>query len=362
MTAPDKPGRARGFITGTAAVAATYAYFIIFAQFAFLALVRRVSPDTSTMGLVMVAQGLAGIAGSVAAAAAYAPGRLRALLIAGYLVCEIGGLIALAARTVPGLLLAAVAIGAGLGFATVVLASGLRAVTGARHLGLATGLGTGAAYALCILPAVFAAPPDFQIKVALAAVAAGSIAVACLPAVGEAPPPVEPDYGPRGIAVWTVVLLALVWLDSAAFNIIQNTPVLKAATWSGAGRLYSGAGVHLLAGVLAGLAFDRGRIGWVAAGAFVLLAIACLSLGRHDVVLLFYVAGVSIYSAALVFYPARSARPWVVALVYAIAGWGGSALGIGMAQNLNHVPAWFAAAAGVVVICALALRQVQRPL
>jgi cytochrome c oxidase cbb3-type subunit 2 len=67
--------------------------------------------------------------------------------------------------------------------------------------------------------------------------------------------------------------------------------------------------------------------------------------------------GVSFYSVALVYFPANSGRAGVAAVVYAVAGWSGSALGIGMAQNLHQVPGWFAAVAGVVVLGAMAGRR-----
>jgi len=61
-----------------------------------------------------------------------------------------------------------------------------------------------------------------------------------------------------------------------------------------------------------------------------------------------YTAGVSCYSTALVYYVARSRRVGVAALVYAVAGWAGSALGIGMAAAWGAVPGWI-----LVTACAL---------
>jgi cytochrome c oxidase cbb3-type subunit 2 len=66
---------------------------------------------------------------------------------------------------------------------------------------------------------------------------------------------------------------------------------------------------------------------------------------------------VSLYSTALVAYPSflsgassPAQRGRHAGLIYAIAGWIGSALGIGMGQNLGHVPLLFVAAAGAVVL------------
>ena len=51
-----------------------------------------------------------------------------------------------------------------------------------------------------------------------------------------------------------------------------------------------------------------------------------------------YVTGVSFYSTALVFLPAQGARPWISCVCYGVAGWIGSALGLGAAQHLNGIP------------------------
>jgi cytochrome c oxidase cbb3-type subunit 2 len=150
------------------------------------------------------------------------------------------------------------------------------------------------------------------------------------------------------------VFLALVWMDSAAFYIIQHTDSLRAETWQGAWTLWGNAAMHLGAALLAGWALDRGRAGPVTLAAALLLAAACNWITDTGGELL-YVAGVSLYSTALVFVAALSGRARVAALIFAVAGWGGSALGIGMAQDLHRIPVWFAPAALVVLLAGLLL-------
>jgi len=94
----------------------------------------------------------------------------------------------------------------------------------------------------------------------------------------------------------------------------------------------------------------------------VMLAAACLALRSESAAgsaRLFYTTGVSLYSVLLVYYPATGATPWLAATVYGIAGWGGSALGIGMAQELHQVPAWFLALSGGAILIALFGRRAQ---
>ena len=339
---------------GAALVAATYVYFLIFAEFAFLELVRPVTGDGERLRVVMGALGAGGVAGSVWAARRFAREGWGARLGGWLLGCAAAAGAALVAPSfgVAALAAAGAGIGLALGGATVTLAAGLRAVAGPRRLGMAVGLGTGAAYAFCNLPFVFEAGPAWQTAWAIGAVLAGAVLSRRLDARGEDPGAAES----RGMGGWVVVFLALVWMDSAAFYIIQHTDALKEATWSGAWTLGGNAATHFGFALLAGWLLDRGRAGWTAAAAALLLAAACHWINNPGAELL-YVAGVSLYSAALVYAPARAASPKAAALVYAVAGWGGSALGIGMAQDIHGVPGWFAPAALAAVGAGLLWRR-----
>jgi cytochrome c oxidase cbb3-type subunit 2 len=336
-------------------VAAVYVYFLIFAEFAFIELARPVVGDGAGLRAVMGALGAGGVAG--AALAAWRFDRARwARGLAGWLAgCGLAAGAAVAAgRGGPGALAAAGGVvGVVLGGATVWLACGLRAAAGGRRLGLVAGAGTGAAYAICNVPWVFEASPAAQASMAALAAAAGAALAWGMGA--EATDRTDGETTGKGAGRWVVIFLALVWMDSAAFYIIQHTGELKEATWSGAWVLWGNAATHLGTAVLAGWWLDRGRAGWVAGGAAVALAGACHWITDTGAQV-GYVAGVSLYSTALVFVPARLGRPAVVATIFAVAGWGGSALGIGMAQDLHGVPDWFAAAALVAVAAGLAWR------
>ena len=69
-----------------------------------------------------------------------------------------------------------------------------------------------------------------------------------------------------------------------------------------------------------------------------------------------YSAAVSGYSTVLVFYPARGGRPGLAAVLYAIAGWLGSGLGIALGVQLGRIPLWLPLAAGAIVATLLTLR------
>ncbi len=162
---------------------------------------------------------------------------------------------------------------------------------------------------------------------------------------------------------------ALVWLDSAAFYIIQHAPALRAGTWMGAAHLWTNAFLHLGAALAAALLLARRGLAFVLAGAFCAFAAACILLANPAHALqasLFYPVGVSLYSVALVAYPSflttafsPAQRGRQAGLIYAIAGWIGSALGIGMGQNLGHVPLLFVAVAGLVVLSPALFRLAQ---
>jgi cytochrome c oxidase cbb3-type subunit 2 len=250
-------------------------------------------------------------------------------------------------------------IGAGLGLLTVTLVTHLRQWTGNRNPLMLVGLGTGAGYLICNLPAIFTASAEAQAIVAGLLCVAGTCITLCpTPATSQE----EKIPSQRAFPFVRVLacFAALVWLDSAAFFIIQNTPGLKAGTWQGSIHLWTNGMLHLLAALAGAWLLSRHRLSLVLSASFLALGIACLLLlDPHRVALasVFYPIGVSLYSVALVAYPAllspaisTAERGRQAGWLYAIAGWSGSAMGIGMSQNLGYVPPLFVLAAGAVVL------------
>ena len=350
---PMLPGWLRG-IAAAVVVAATYFYFLIFAEFALLELARDLDPGGGRLRVLMGVLGAGGVTGSLLAARFFRSGMYAETVAGALLACGVTAAWASWAGAWVDLVVAAGAVGLSLGGLTVTLASGLRAAIGERSLGRCIGLGTGLAYAMCNLPAIFTANAALQTALAVVAVSVGALATIALRGPSGTAES-EPTVAPSALTVgrWLVVLLMLVWFDSAAFYIIQHTPALRAATWEGDVTLWVNAAVHLGAALLAGALLDRGRRGPVAGAAAALLALACLGLDGGVIegwpVEWLYTAGVSLYSVVLVHVPAQSGRPWVAGLVFAVAGWAGSALGIGMAQDLQRVPLEFVVAAGAVL-------------
>lgn len=333
------------------AVAMTYGYFLLFAEFAFLKHVRAVTGEGGDLRIVMACLAGGGLTGSLLAWRCFRVERWAVSLAASYVACAVAAAVAPWASGVVALAMVATGTGLALGWNTVTLAGGLRGLVPAR-LGWASGLGTGLAYAFCNIPAVFLAGATAQ--------ALASAAIACVGAVavwrstpGDLPPPPSAD---ARAWPWVLIFLALVWLDSAAFLVIQQTPDLRRETWSGSVQLWGNAAIHFVAAAGAGALLDRGWLRPIAGAAWLALALACLSLvadGSNLATGMTYAAGVSLYSTALVFFAARDRRPGVAAAVFAVAGWIGSGLGIVMAQNLHGVPAWFVAVSGAAVAVAL---------
>ncbi len=366
MREADPQASVGSWWSAVAAIAATYVYFLIFAEFAFIELARTAAPTTPELRQLMTGLGAGGVVGAAGAVWWLRRIERRRLLAICFGGCAAAAGLAAAVGAKAGYAAAAAAVGLALGGLTVTLSTCLRAATAGRGLGLAIGLGTGAAYALCNVPAVFAASPRAQ-TLGAAVVALAAMVLPRGLRTETAPATASPDseYTRAGTIRWVAVLLALVWMDSAAFYIIQHAPDLKSATWAGATALWGNAGMHLGAAVAAGWLLDRGGRGALAGAAVVALALACLTLGGHLPGTVparwFYTAGVSFYSVVLVEYPARRARAGLAALVFAVAGWIGSALGIGMAQDLAQVPPAFVAIAVAAVAAALGWRGRVRP-
>jgi len=348
-------------VAAVTAVAATYAYFLLFAQFGFLkALEAATGGQAAAIKSVMTVMGVAGISGSVLAARLFSRVRSQIILAGGFAICAGAAGLTLVGRSGEVFLVASLLVGLGTGVTTVTLAGVLRPVLGRQHLGLLIGLGTGLAYGFCNLPAIFNAAPDTQAVLALWIVGVGGLATAGLKIRAAEVRPVEFDYSKTGIATWVVFFFTLVGLDSAAFYVIQHTPVLKGETWNGEWRLQVNAGMHLVAALAAGWALDRQWLSRTSLAAAICLVTACflIGLGRDQMVsgVALYTAGVSLYSVALVYYPVRSLQPGLAALVYAVAGWGGSALGIGFADHLHALPQGLIITAAVILVGALVVR------
>lgn len=341
------------------AIAALYTHFLIFGEFAFLEVARPAVP-ANAFPHILGTLGLGGIGGSLLCAAVFRSRYGHWLASIGYAGCAAAAYAAFELRSYGTALFAAGLSGLSLGITTVSLALCLRPTVHLRRLGLACGLGTGLAYAVCNLPPVFNATPRIQILVAMGACMVGFAASLLLRSQPHHHSDAA-DYQPRAVGLWIVVFALLVGLDSAAFYVIQHTQGLKVSTWEGSLVLVGNGFVHLLAAVLAGIAIDRQRFTPTAVAASVCLITACLIIAgsqRHAAFArVLYMAAVSFYSTALVYYPARSGRRWIAGGLFALSGWIGSALGILVATGLQHVPAWLVGLAAVVLTAAFALRR-----
>lgn len=347
------------------AVAATYVYFLLYAQFGFLKLLQERLASEAQIQPVMVAMGVAGLVASLAAAVLLRRVDPRKLLATGYAGAGLTAVAALGAHSPAAFVGIAVLIGVSTALVTVVLAASLGDLVSGRDLPLAVGAGTGLAYFLCNVPGVFEGSPAFESLFAAAACGVGLAAV--LVSEWKAPDAAvsgaalrRRDHVGWGFASLVLAFLALVWLDSAAFAVIQETAALKGETWGSEGQKLMQGSVHLLAAVAAGWAIRRGFFRSLLLGTYALFATAFLLLeqaGTSAVAGPLYAVGISTYSVALVVYPSAHGdaaglvpRRWRAALLYGVAGWLGSALGVGMAQNLHRIPHAFLAAAGVVLV------------
>jgi cytochrome c oxidase cbb3-type subunit 2 len=349
---------------GIGLITVTYVYFLIFAQFAFLKRLADLGVAGTHLKAVMAAMAVGGILASLLTPRLplrISPAlRLRLALLG----CASAAALTQLPLTLAAAIAIAALIGSSLGLLTVTLVTHLRLWIGDRNDLMKIGLGTGLGYLLCNLAPLFTASPQIQ------AIAAATI---CLIGVSltlqrspTAPHPAAandetkaaatPLSFPRVLACFT----ALVWLDSAAFFIIQNTPALKAGTWAGTLHLSLNGILHLLAALASAWLLRRRGLATVLSLAFLALAAACLLLldpSRAVLASVFYPIGVSLYSVALVAYPSLLApaaspaeRARQAGWIYAVAGWLGSALGIGMGQNLGHIPPAFVLIAGLLIL------------
>ncbi|SFS16638.1 cytochrome c oxidase cbb3-type subunit 2 [Granulicella pectinivorans] len=344
---------------GISLVAITYVYFLIFAQFGFLKRLAQLEITDSHLKAVMAAMAAGGILLSLLAPRVSWLSKPESRLQVAFALSGGAALLSLLPLGLPASIAVSFLIGTGLGLLTVTLVTHLRRWLGAGEELLKVGLGTGLGYLICNLPLLFTSGPQTQAWTSAALCAAG-IAIAGKTQPEETREVRSSVRKPMSFPVVLLCFTALVWLDSAAFFIIQSTPALKAGTWQGALHLWANGVLHLVAACGSAWLLRRRGLSFVLSAAFAALACACVLLlepNRVALASLFYPIGVSLYSVALVGYPALLApatsteeRARKAGWIYAIAGWMGSALGIGMGQNLGHVPVAFVLLAGAVVL------------
>lgn len=343
---------------GVALIALTYVYFLIFAQFGFLARLGQIGIEGTHLKLVMSAMAAGGILLSLTVPRLRHWPQPALRLRLGFAIAAVGALAALLPLNTVGAVFTAFLIGAGLGIVTVTLVTHLPQLMGEQRPILKVGFGVGLGYFACNLPVVFQASPQQQsVLAALLCLAALALP---LRADGQEPSVLSSVQKRIPLLAALGAFTALIWLDSAAFYIIQHTPQLKAGTWTGAAHLWSNGSVHFAAAAAAALLLEQSRALLVLACAYLALAAACLLLldpARSLAASLLYPVGVSLYSVALVVYPSwlsqaptADERGRLAGWIYAVAGWIGSALGIGMGQNLGRVPVAFVVVAGTLVL------------
>ncbi len=355
-------------------VASTYVYFLIFAQFGFLKRLAELGIGVDSLTPVMGAMAAGGVLASLFGQRALHRWRPAVRLRAGLLGCALAAALTLMPLSAPLAGLAGALIGLSLGVLTVTLVAHLRIwVSGAKPL-LSVAIGTGLGYFLCNVPWLFTATPR-----AMAAVSG----LGCLAAVGLVAPgedqrapdpelhPAQESPGSRNLFPLTLLAFtALIWLDSAAFFIIQNSPDLKSGTWAGTLHLWRNGCLHLLAALASAWLIRRRGLLPTLLAAFVAIGSAGLLLhdpARAPLAAILYPIGVSLYSVALVAYPSLllkvpydtrndAGRERMAGLLYAVAGWIGSAMGIGMGQHLHRVPTAFIVVAGTAIAAPLLWR------
>jgi cbb3-type cytochrome c oxidase subunit II len=344
---------------GASLVAITYVYFLIFAQFAFLKRLANLGIADTHLKVVMGAMAAGGILLSLLGARLIFSSSPRRRLQTALCVCGIAALLTLLPLTASASLAVSFLIGAALGLLTVTLVTHLRLWLREGDLLLKVGLGTGLGYLICNFPPLFTASPGVQAVTAAALCLVGVFAAVKVTneAFSETVPTVSPQISFSRVLI---CFTALVWLDSAAFFIIQNAPDLRAGTWDGTIHLWINGLLHLSAAVASAWLLRRRGVSFVLALAILALAVSCLLLLDPSRVLLasfFYPIGVSLYSVALVAYPSlltaassSTERARKAGLIYAVAGWFGSAMGIGMGQHLGQVPVLFVLLASSLVL------------
>lgn len=348
-----------------------YFYFLLFSQFTFLQILETQLGSGDALKGVLASMALSGIAGSILTYFFRNTIRTGVLLGPALITVAIVAMVSPHLESSLAYIFMASIMGLAMGMLTVTVAALLPALIPKRIRGRIVGLGTGLAYAICNLPIIFTASAEARAMLSGGVVLIGGIVLLSYRVPGKIVIE-KPDSADlkrinwtRSASIYLVCTFAvLIWFDSAIFYLIQENRALKQISWEGNEQLFANAGLHLAGAILAGWLLDtlRGIPLLIAAWLGLVVGAVGLQLTGFASFVLPYVLGVSFYSTALVFIPSLHggssgdrgsfAR---AALVYAIAGWICSGLGIGMAENLSYVPLAFVGFSAVVLFPILKL-------
>ena len=342
-------------------IASGYSFFLIYAQFGFIDLIAQRGFSGSSAQTLMGVMALAGIGTSMIMA--FAQNKFVHGLRMGLVLGGLATALSLCSKSFPLMLASALVLGMGVAMSTVTLASQLNRWVKPQRLGREAGWGTGMAYVFCNIPVVFNASPVSKglIAIGLALVFLALTRNLCPLQISlQRNVTAESPRGPSNALTLLLVITVLVWMDSSMFYYIQHTPALKAKSWGGSLQLYCQGGFHFAGALLAGIMLDKGNWRWtglITWGLFLLgFTLLQLAPGAHIFNAGLYAIGISLYSTHLVALPGyRHRLLWQgheglkAGLLYGIAGWLGSTLGIGMATDLNRVPLSFLAICGLII-------------
>ena len=348
---------------------AAFFYFLIFAQFGYLHLLTARTELAKSVDLILLFMGLGGVFGSIFCARNFRLKSATLWILSGF---SGAGILSVLAAFVTELWIHWIIgfmIGTCLSLLTVSIVPVIRDRSPDGKIGKWVSMGVGGAYFLCNIPIIFQAGPIEQCIIGAVACCIGALAsifISRIDAIGKRSPKrqdVTPKYffNVKGIIVITLLFTVLVWFDSAAFYLIQNADIIRSTAWESTGNIWLNAVTHLLAALVCGWVIDRGWIFESLIGAIILIigGYGIIHSSDHGIIpgILVYIASVSTYSTALVSYGALAPDGTGAmriagrsALVFAVAGWIGSGMGIGMARDLGRIPYFF-----IVVMIAIGI-------
>lgn len=359
-------------VAGIGGLTVSHVVLLLYVQLGFVDRLQQLALGPARTRYVLAAMGLAGFATSLAA-----PLLLRVrhpvwALRLGFLVSFLAIALSMVSGAFPLLLLASAGMSFGLSLGYVSLVATTRPSFRARRIGVKVGLATGLAYAICSVPWVFLSSPEAKGLVSLAACAAGGVMTFAMhdaaspESLAAARHEEEHKAEPPGFMSILLIFFALIWLDSGAFAIILDNPKLKLAFWGTETLQWRNSALHFVSALLGGWLIDRGRLRSTLTLSYLVIVLAIQLLQQPAPMALLasagYVCAASLYTVALFAYAPACLGPdgdsrlhgrWVL---FALAAWAGSTLGIGMMQELHVVPTWVMAIAGCVIGAALLVR------
>ncbi|PCJ18218.1 MAG: hypothetical protein COB02_11560 [Candidatus Cloacimonadota bacterium] len=323
-----------------------YTYFLIYAQFGFLASLKA-SSDVNLVKQIMPFMLLGALISGIWIRF-FPPKKIQLNLSVSFILAFIASIISIYSFTFNAYLICSFIIGLSVSILTILTSASLFNFLRASEIIFVSAVSTGLSYFFCNIPMIHHSP--ISIKASIAALLCIIGLLNCLMTDYKAQ---KKSYrqiraqSNRYFYLMSALFFVVLLIDSYSFSIIQNNPHLMKFSWAKDLCLMQGI-FHLLGTIVAYFLLKDKNIHYLISLVMFLFCISIYQIGKENSFIYanIYAIAIAMYSTALISFPALANKNYetrikLTADLYLFAGWIGSGLGIILGDGKTGVSFYF---------------------